>query len=106
MHGKLSRGCGDVCNLREPHKAGMTPTLSYGIQRSQHSGRVPLQALSGGMSIVSFYFRTTEPGTQLVQGREVVLDVLEGRRSLAPWQVLEWHRQVNRRLTGRGICEG
>ena len=41
------------------------------------------------MSVVGLYGRTPEPGTQFFQGREVVLDLPERRRPLAPRQILQ-----------------
>jgi hypothetical protein len=41
------------------------------------------------MAVVGLHRRVTEPGTQLVQRREVVLDVPEGSGSLAPRQILQ-----------------
>ena len=38
---------------------------------------------------VGLDLRVPEPGAQLVQGREVVLDLSERRRPPAPWQGLE-----------------
>jgi hypothetical protein len=41
------------------------------------------------MSVAGFYCWMTKPGAQLVQGREVVLNLPEQQRALAPRQVFQ-----------------
>ena len=50
------------------------------------------------MAVVGLHRRETEPGTQLIQGREVVLDVPERNRSLAPRQILQQFGRPDVRL--------
>ena len=53
-----------------------------GFRQRLDRGACFLRALGGGMPVVGFHRRMAEPGTQLLQRREAVLDVPEGRGPL------------------------